>query len=150
MKDKCPLLTEFDQMTLGNSTQMIKAILPFMDWRTQQMLSMVIRLKEMMATIDYYKKHASQHFGKGFAADFNQSQLISAISRYCPDINLDLFANMKTFMDMENMMSAMDKASSTANSGAASSDFSFVENMMNPEQKRAYDEFLKNFEDINF
>ncbi|MGN0481532.1 MAG: hypothetical protein ACI4EV_08170, partial [Lachnospiraceae bacterium] len=107
MNKNCPPLTEFDQLTLGNSTQIIKAIIPFFDIRTQRILSVFIRIRELMTTIDFYRNRVANVFAGGGGSGFNQSDLLNVLRKYCPDINLDMVDSFNTFMQMENMMSAM-------------------------------------------
>lgn len=168
MKEDCPLLTEFDQMTLGNSTQMIKAILPFLDYQTQRILSMIIRLKELMSTLEFYRRNISSLPFPGTQADgFSQNDMFNEIKKYCPAGSLDMIQKMTSFMQMENMMSAMKTMQEQINAAedsapmgpesdtqghsrqnAGSGDFQLIEKMMNPQQKKSYEEFLKVFEDM--
>lgn len=106
MKKNCPLLTEFDQITLGNSTQIMKAVLPFLDFKTQKMLSMFIRIRELIATVEFYRSNAAVAFSREHAGGLTQSDLMCALKTYCPDMNLDMIDNFNNFMQMENMMSA--------------------------------------------
>lgn len=144
MNKNCPPLTEFDQLTLGNSTQIIKAILPFFDVRTQRILSIFIRIRELMTTIDFYRNRAAGVFAKG--GRFNQSDLLNVLRKYCPDINLDMVDSFNTFMQMENMMSAMSGTAESDNSDG----FNMAQNMMNPEQQKSYERFLKELENLDF
>ncbi len=106
MKKNCPLLTEFDQITLGNSTQIMKAVLPFLDFKTQKMLSMFIRIRELIATVEFYRSNAAVAFSREHSGGLTQSDLLCALKTYCPDMNLDMIDNFNNFMQMENIMSA--------------------------------------------
>lgn len=143
MNNTCPPITEFDQLTLGNSTQMIKAILPYFDFKTQQKVSLIIRIQELRATIEYYRKHASAAFSNHFQSNFSQKDLLDIIKIYYPDSNIDMINNFNTFMQMENVMSAM-------NSNQTSDDFNTAQSMMNPRQQHQYEAFLKELEEIDF
>lgn len=149
MNNNCPPLTEFDQLTLGNSTQMLKAILPFLDFKTQQMLSMVIRIQELIITVKFYRLHTSTALNRGWASGYNQTDLFMAIQKYCPDTNLNIFSNFSNIfqaMQMENFMSNMASAAASTDG----KDFDMAINMMDSSQQKSYEEFLKELENMDF
>lgn len=161
MNKNYPILTEFDRITLGNSTQLIKAILPFLDFNTQKMLAIFVRIQELKATINFYSSNESSVFAKRAKNGFDQNDLKDMIKEYFPDINLDMIDNLNNFMQMENMMSAFQNMTN-APDGKKDTDkshdqegdnsdngFSFMENMMNPEQKQTYENLLKTLENMD-
>lgn len=143
MNNTCPPLTEFDQLTLGNSTQIIKAILPYFDFQTQRMVSLIIRIQELKATINFYRNHTEAACAKGWASGFSQQDLFQIIKKIYPDFNFDMINSFNTFMQMENMMSSNSKNDESDN-------FNMAHNMMNPTQQQCYEEFLKDLEKIDF
>lgn len=137
MKDSCPLLTEFDQLTLGNSTQMLKAILPFFDYNTQKTLSMIIRLKELISTIEFYKNVTC-------ISSFSNTQLNSPV---------DLFKAIKAFCPSNGISPETLKMFSQfmqSNSTKTTPEASFMESILNESQMNTYNEYMKAFDKMNF
>ena len=54
MSDKPPI-TIFDMQTLPLLFQIIKAMIPFLDFPMAKMLSVIIRLNELNYTINYFR-----------------------------------------------------------------------------------------------
>ena len=52
-------ITEFDMQTLPQFIQLAKAILPFMEFNTQQTLSPLLRAYEFSCTMNYYSRPES-------------------------------------------------------------------------------------------
>ena len=48
-------LTEFDLATSGTYMQMIKAYIPFIDLKEQRLISIAIRIAELIQTINFFK-----------------------------------------------------------------------------------------------
>ena len=47
-------ITEFDLRTVDESTQMFKAMIPFLDYQLQKPLSLIIRMNEFSQTLRFY------------------------------------------------------------------------------------------------
>ena len=46
------VLTEFDEKTIGQSTQMLKALIPFLEPEQQRMFGLMVRIMEFNMTLD--------------------------------------------------------------------------------------------------
>ena len=46
-------ITEFDLRTVDESTQMFKAMIPFLDYQLQKPLSLIIRMNEFSQTLHF-------------------------------------------------------------------------------------------------
>ena len=53
MSDSLPI-TEFDMITLNQTTQMFKALVPFLDYPLQRSISIFIRINELQQTMRFY------------------------------------------------------------------------------------------------
>ena len=87
-------LTEFDIKTIGNSTHMIKAVIPFLDPSEQKLLGLMVRAMELNMTIDFFKK-SSLSCDKQILHDNNA--MLNEIKKFCPpeeQKQLDMMMNM--------------------------------------------------------
>lgn len=48
------ILTEFDERTIGRSTQLLKALIPFLEPSQQKMFGLMVRIIEFNMTLDFF------------------------------------------------------------------------------------------------
>ena len=48
------ILTEFDERTIGRSTQLLKALIPFLEPSQQRMFGLMVRIIEFNMTLDFF------------------------------------------------------------------------------------------------
>ena len=48
------ILTEFDERTIGRSTQLLKALIPFLEPSQQRMFGLMVRVIEFNMTLDFF------------------------------------------------------------------------------------------------
>lgn len=106
-------LTEFDQETLSESTQMTKALIPFLNFQMQKTLSIIIRFQELMQTIDYFKKPIHQTSGSVFhKSDASMDEILKAVGHYCGKSyakNFDMILNIMKMTNVVNMYKDMEQ-----------------------------------------
>lgn len=61
-------ITEFDLRTVDESTQMFKAMIPFLDYQLQKPLSLIIRMNEFSQTLHFYNRSPGNLQSGGRAA----------------------------------------------------------------------------------
>lgn len=61
-------ITEFDLRTVDESTQMFKAMIPFLDYQLQKPLSLIIRMNEFSQTLRFYNRSPGNLQSGGRAA----------------------------------------------------------------------------------
>lgn len=121
MNCKAPMpMTEFDMATLDDSTQMMKAIIPYLSFPMQKSMAVMVRIKELTDTIRCYNQ------GRVFPdkSGAGQAEMLSALGRYCsPDIqnNINMMNQMMQFSNAMNLYKDMEQ----------SPEFMNIINMMN-------------------
>lgn len=102
--DKPLPLTEFDKVTISETTQMAKAIIPFLDTSTKKMVSMMIRFQEMMQTMDFFNKTIHTESMETFTRkDFTINDILSEAMPYCSKETAEQFKAMQNMMEMFNV-----------------------------------------------
>lgn len=121
MNCKAPMpMTEFDMATLDDSTQMMKAIIPYLSFPMQKSMAVMVRIKELTDTIRCYNQ------GRVFPdkSGAGQAEMLSALGRYCsPDIqnSINMMNQMMQFSNVMNLYKDMEQ----------SPEFMNIINMMN-------------------
>ncbi|MGN0407632.1 MAG: hypothetical protein ACI4EJ_05185 [Bacteroides sp.] len=113
-------MTEFDMVTLDDSTQMIKALIPYLDFSIQKNMAVMVRIKELTDTIRCYSEGRIFPDRSGAGSE----EIIAALGRYCPpDIrnSLNMMTQMMQFSNAMNMYKDMEQ----------SPEFTNIMNMMN-------------------
>lgn len=92
------VLTEFDEKTIGQSTQILKALIPFLEPEQQRMFGLMVRIMEFNMTLDYFNRHRI------------------AACAFTPRCSQDMLSELKSFCSPEerrqfDMMLGMIKAS---------------------------------------
>lgn len=121
MNCKAPMpMTEFDMVTLDDSTQMMKALIPYLSFPMQKSMAVMVRIKELTDTIKCYNQ------GRVFPdrSGAGQAEMLSALGRYCsPDIqnSINMMNQMMQFSNAMNLYKDMEQ----------SPEFMNIINMMN-------------------
>lgn len=124
-------MTEFDMITQPDYIQLLKAILPFMEYNMQRSISTLIRTRELKNTIRFYSspvncnifKSCCNSSGINFNTPINEilgnEQLINTVKTYCSGniVNMiNTYRNLNKMSDMFNMMDIFNNSSSNNSS----------------------------------
>ena len=124
-------MTEFDMITQPDYIQLLKAILPFMEYNTQRSISTLIRTSELKNTIRFYSspvncnifKSCCNSSGINFNTPISEilgnEQLINTVKTYCSGniVNMiNTYRNLNKMSDMFNMMDIFNNSSSNNSS----------------------------------
>ena len=124
-------MTEFDMITQPDYIQLIKAILPFMEYNMQRSISTLIRTSELKNTIRFYSspincnifKSCCNSSGINFNTPISEilgnEQLINTVKTYCSGniVNMiNTYRNLNKMSDMFNMMDIFNNSSSNNSS----------------------------------
>lgn len=120
-------MTEFDMITQPDYIQLLKAILPFMEYNMQRRISTLIRTSELKNTIRFYNSPINCNIFKSCcnSSDINfntpiseilgNEQLINTVTTYCSGniVNMiNTYRNLNKMSDMFNMMDIFNNISS--------------------------------------
>lgn len=124
-------MTEFDMITQPDYIQLLKAILPFMEYNMQRSISTLIRTSELKNTIRFYSspvncnifKSCCNSSGINFNTPISEilgnEQLINTVKTYCSGniVNMiNTYRNLNKMSDMFNMMDIFNNSSSNNSS----------------------------------
>ena len=124
-------MTEFDMITQPDYIQLLKAILPFMEYNMQRSISTLIRTSELKNTIRFYSspvncnifKSCCNSSGINFNTPISEilgnEQLINTVKTYCSGniVNtINTYGNLNKMSDMFNMMDIFNNSSSNNSS----------------------------------
>lgn len=124
-------MTEFDMITQPDYIQLLKAILPFMEYNMQRRISTLIRTSELKNTIRFYNspincnifKSCCNSSGINFNTPISEilgnEQLINTVTTYCSGniVNMiNTYRNLNKMSDMFNMMDIFNNISSNNSS----------------------------------
>lgn len=124
-------MTEFDMITQPDYIQLLKAILPFMEYNMQRNISTLIRTSELKNTIRFYSspvncnifKSCCNSSGINFNTPISEilgnEQLINTVKTYCSGniVNMiNTYRNLNKMSDMFNMMDIFNNSSSNNSS----------------------------------
>lgn len=102
--DKPLPLTEFDRVTVSESTQMIKAVIPFLDTSTKKTICVFIRFQELMQTIEFFKKpFHTESTSSFYRSNFTMKDILYETMPYISKADEDTFNMMQNFMEMFNV-----------------------------------------------
>ncbi len=129
-------MTEFDMITQPDYIQLLKAILPFMEYNMQRSISTLIRTSELKNTIRFYSspvncnifKSCCNSSGINFNTPISEilgnEQLINTVKTYCSGniVNMiNTYRNLNKMSDMFNMMDIFNNSSNNNSSSNNSS-----------------------------
>ena len=124
-------MTEFDMITQPDYIQLLKAILPFMEYNMQRSISTLIRTSELKNTIRFYSspvncnifKSCCNSSGINFNTPISEilgnEQLINTVKTNCSGniVNMiNTYRNLNKMSDMFNMMDIFNNSSSNNSS----------------------------------
>lgn len=124
-------MTEFDMITQPDYIQLLKAILPFMEYNMQRSISTLIRTSELKNTMRFYSspvncnifKSCCNSSGINFNTPISEilgnEQLINTVKTYCSGniVNMiNTYRNLSKMSDMFNMMDIFNNSSSNNSS----------------------------------
>lgn len=172
MAKKLPI-TPFDLITLPQSMQMFKAIIPYMDYNLQKNLSMLIRMNEFEQTMHFYNSPHSRNafkscssnisFNSGSINDFfSNPEIVNSILIYCPEKYASMINNFRNFSTMSDLFNSFNDNSQKGNDVHSPSSFDFsnifsgnkngsdiiFNKFMNPEQQKMYNKYLEELDQI--
>lgn len=107
MNKKELIVTDFDLLTTRGSTQIIKALIPYLSPSEQRTLAIIVRLMEFMQTISYFESQTAIWCPDSSQLQFTPEQ-IGQLKKYCtPELQktLDMilqFMNISSVMNMVN------------------------------------------------
>jgi hypothetical protein len=113
-------ITEFDLATLSESTQMLKAMIPFLDFELQKSFSMIIRITELQQTMEFYNNpynyNAFSACNAGPAQKpvrslqdiMNNEKLINTVLVYCPQNIAPMIKNAIQFSKISELMNLLN------------------------------------------
>jgi len=129
-------LTEFDRLTVSESTQMIKAVVPFLDTSTKKTISIFIRFQELMQTIEFFKKplHAES------TATFNRSNytMKDILFETMPYFTKSTESTLNTFQNFMEMFNVINMYKDMDQSQDFQSIINMVQNMNDPNVSDAF------------
>ena len=124
-------MTEYDMITQPDYIQLLKAILPFMEYNMQRSISTLIRTSELKNTMRFYSspvncnifKSCCNSSGINFNTPISEilgnEQLINTVKTYCSGniVNMiNTYRNLNKMSDMFNMMDIFNNSSSNNSS----------------------------------
>lgn len=173
-------LTEFDIITQPDYIQLLKAVLPFMEYNLQRRISTLIRTNELKNTIRFYNSPANCNIFKSccnssgitFNTPLNEilgnEQLINTVKTYCSGniVNMiNTYKNLSRMSDMFNMMDMFNNFSNNSsenenhrndsndntNSGNSyANTYNMLGNIMNSSQRDLYNEYIRQLDSLDF
>lgn len=105
------VLTEFDEKTIGQSTQMLKALIPFLEPEQQRLFGLMVRIMEFNMTLDYFNRNRIA--ACAFAPHCRQDML-SELKNYCSPEERKQFDMMFGMIKASQMQAAFEKAAENA------------------------------------
>lgn len=121
-------ITEFDMLTVNESLQMFKAMIPFLEYDIQKPLSIIIRINELTQTMNFYNNphnrttFTSQSLNSSYISSvndiFTNDEFINTIIRYCPEKYVGMVENFRNFSkisDIMNLFNSYDDSSDLFN-----------------------------------
>lgn len=111
-------ITEFDTLTVNPSMQMLKALIPFLDYPLQRQVSLIIRITELQQTMRFF---SNPSYVSGFSSStgcakkihsiddiFNNEELIDSLLVYCPENYASMIKAFRQFSKMSDLFNAMN------------------------------------------
>ncbi|MDO5338864.1 MAG: hypothetical protein Q4E78_01980 [Eubacteriales bacterium] len=141
-------ITEFDMQTLPQFIQLAKAILPFMEFGTQQTLGTLLRAYEFSCTMNYYSRPESLRIAACSSKPhlslnspiqdiLSDENIMNVILRYCPDNFKNVINNFKNYSKMSDLFNMMNPDQSGSNG------------FLNPAQQKMYEAYTEQLNNLN-
>ncbi len=135
-------LTPFDQNTIGESTQLLKALITHLDFNTQSLLATFIRLTELKLTMEYYSRK-NYHISQNSNIDFKN--IVNDIKSYCPDSQKSMFDNISQIINAYTMYSDFSNIGNMFSGTSQGFTTDTILHMLNPEQMELYKSIMEDF-----
>ncbi len=161
--DKKTPITLFDILTISQSLQMLKAILPFLDFDLQKNLALIIRINELRQTMDFFndtknfctiRSCVNSPIITLYSSLDNilcNDEIINTIMPYCPENYIGFIKNYKQFSKMSDVINLLNKSGisfSNATSNSENIDFNNIINIAKSLNFSIDPEMLKNINNI--
>ena len=141
-------ITEFDMQTLPQFIQLAKAVLPFMEFNTQQALSPLLRAYDFSCTMNYYSRPESLRIAACSAKphlSLNSSiqdirsdeNIMNVVLTYCPDNFKNILSNIKNYNKMSDLFNILNRDQNGSNS------------FFNPAQQKMYEAYTEQLNNLN-
>lgn len=130
---KAVIMTEFDRVTLDESLQMLKVLIPYLDFSLQKSIALVIRIKELENTINYYNNPHNVFTDK---AKLSGADIMQDLSQYCPEDIQNTIQTFSAMMQANSMMNMMNSMNSVKNTGPEMA-------LMNDTQMKQFNEYME-------
>ena len=101
------IVTEFDIVTTKGSTQIIKALIPYLSPREQKMIGIIIRIWELIQTLRFFEKQEFSSHKNTDILDLNP-ELVRHIKKYCTPETQHMLDMILQFMNMSELMNIMN------------------------------------------
>lgn len=111
-------ITEFDTLTVNPSMQILKALVPFLDYPMQRQISLIIRITELQQTMRFF---SNPSYVSGFSSSpgctekihsiddiFNNEKLLDSLLVYCPENYASMIKTFRQFSKMSDLFNAMN------------------------------------------
>ncbi len=112
-------ITEFDTLTVNPSMQMLKTLIPFLDYPLQRQISMIIRITELQQTMKFFSNPSSV---SGFSSPpagcakkihslddiLSNDELIDSLLVYCPENYASMIKTFRQFSKMSDLFNMMN------------------------------------------
>lgn len=161
--DKKTPITLFDILTINQSLQMLKAILPFLDFDLQKNLALIIRINELRQTMDFFsdtknfctiRSCVNSPIITLYSSLDNilcNDEIINTIMPYCPENYVGFIKNYKQFSKMSDVINLLNKSGILFSNDTDSSqniDFNNIINIAKSLNFSIDPEMLKNISNI--
>ena len=140
-------IEDFDKLTLGGQTAMLKLLIPFVDNKMQMWLGILIRITEFKLTLEFYKKNDYFYKNDGTGSSGN---MLEKLINICPKEYSGMIDKMRLIMNMSEFNDLFKKSEDIMNvfngmdSHEEQTDTSrLFMNMMSDKQKESYEEYCK-------
>ncbi|MGN0328991.1 MAG: hypothetical protein ACI4D4_08425 [Lachnospira sp.] len=120
-------ITEFDNLTLPEYIQIIKAIIPFMEYEMQRTFSILIRFCELISTIKFYESPVNCNkfvscsdskgisFNSGISDIINDKAIMNAILNNCPENIESIIRTYENYSQMSDLFNIFNSVNNSDN-----------------------------------
>lgn len=151
MEKKELIVTEFDIVTTKGSTQILKALIPYLSTREQKLIGIIIRIWELIQTIRFFENQNFSPHKTNDGLDFNP-ELVRHIKKYCTPESQHMLDIILQFMNMSELMNIMGmfEKDSTDNAQDSENPFGNIMNIFKSMNQAGMDiSGMKNYEKNN-
>lgn len=122
-------LTEFDKLILPAPIQMLKAVIPFMEYGMQRQFSLLVRMQEMMSTVNFYNVPKNCVSFKACGCNpiitwntplndiLYNYEIVNAVLNCCPASYKNIFMNFKNYAQMSDLFNLYNSMNMYGNQG---------------------------------